>query len=456
MPNVADELRAAGVHAIISPGDAGYADAIAGFDTGTVPAPDVVVDAQTAQDVASTVAILAERRETLTILGSGHGRLTGPRGGVAVTLRSLTSVDVDPAARTVRIGAGCTWDPVLAACDAYGLAAPCGSAPGVGVAGYLLGGGLGPIQGSIGFSSDHVTSIEVVTPADGLITVSVESHPDLFWAMRGGKGGFGVVVAVTVQVQPLSTLYGGSAYFATPDVADVLAAYAQWAPHLPESSTTSIALIRLPSAPALPDAIRGKHVASVRFASLAAPQTARTLLAPIRAAAPVLLDTIDVLPYSKIGTIHGDPTHPMPVANGSAPLSALGADAVASLLAAEDLAGDKPLSSVEIRTLGPAARRAPTSGDAVGGREAAHLLNVYAAPDPALSDGARLDAVRAVLTAVDAWRAPVNLVNFVGRANDAEAVVHSWTPDQNDRLDAIRTAHDPEVMFPFARHAALG
>lgn len=441
MPNVVDELRAAGVHTIISSNDTGYTDAIAGFDTGTVPAPDVVIDAQTAQDVAATVAVLAERREALWVLGSGHGRLDGPRGGVAVTLRSLASVDVDPVARTVRVGAGCTWEPVLAACDPHGLAAPCGSAPGVGVAGYLLGGGLGPIQGSIGFSSDHVVSIEVVTPADGLITVSAESHPDLFWAMRGGKGGFGVV-AVTVQVQPLATLYGGSAY-------------AQWAPHLPESSTTSIALIRLPSAPALPDAIRGKHVASVRFASLASPEAARTVLAPIRDAAPVLLDTIDVLPYSRIGSIHGDPTHPMPVANGSAPLSALGSDAVSSLLAAEDLASDKPLSSVEIRTLGPAARRAPAVGDAVGGRQAAHLLNVYAAPDPTLTDRARLDAVRAVLTAVDPWRAPVNLVNFVGRANDAEAVVRSWTPEQNDRLDAVRTAHDPDVMFPFARRAAL-
>ena len=226
-----------------------------------------------------------------------------------------------------------------------------------------------------------------------------------------------MVTAVTIELLAVSDIYGGGIYFDADDAADVLAAYAEWAPSLPESSTTSIALLRLPPSDALPEAIRGRHVAYVRFASLDPVAQAETQLADMRGVAKSLLDTVGVLPYEHIGTIHGDPVAPMPVANGAESLASLGADTVAAVLAAADLGSDLPLSSVEIRTLGPATRRQPPVPDAVGGRSTAHLLNVYAAPNPSLDDEARLDAVRAVLDAAAPWRAPVNLVNFVGRAN---------------------------------------
>ena len=450
--DTAAALRGAGVPSVLEAGDDGYDDAVAGFDLGVAVAPDVIVYARTPGEVAATVAVAVDRGQAVTVLGSGHGRLGEVRGGLAITLRSMDAVEVDTSARTVRVGAGCTWNPVLAATTPHGLAAPCGSAPAVGVVGYLLGGGLGPLASAFGFSSDHVRSFDVVTPADGAITVSAESHPDLFWALRGGKGGFGVITAVTVDLFTVSQIYGGGIYFDADDAASVLAAYAEWAPSLPESSTTSLALLRLPPAEALPEAIRGRHVAYVRFASLDPVTEAQGQLADVRGVAESLLDTVGVLPYASIGKIHGDPVAPMPVANGAASLASLGADTVAAILAAADLGSDLPLSSVEIRTLGPATKRQPQVPDAVGGRSSSHLLNVYAAPNPSLDDDARLDAVRAVLDAAAPWRAPVNLVNFVGRANAADAIEHSWTPEQNDRLDAIRTTHDPDALFPYGRH----
>jgi hypothetical protein len=452
--DMAAALREAGVPSVLEVGDDGYDDAVAGFDLGVAVAPDVVIDARTPGEVAAAVAVAADRGQAVTVLGSGHGRLGEVRGGVAITLRSIDGVEVDASARTVRVGAGCTWDPVLAATTPHGLAAPCGSAPAVGVVGYLLGGGLGPLASALGFSSDHVRSFDVVTPADGAITVSADSYPDLFWAMRGGKGGFGAVTAVTVDLLAVSQICGGGIYFDADDAAGVFAAYAEWAPSLPESSTTSLALLRLPPSDALPAAIRGRHVAHVRFASLDPAVEAQAQLADVRAVAEPLLDTVDVLPYQHIGTIHGDPVAPMPVANGAASLASLAGETVEAVLAAADLGSDLPLSSVEIRTLGPATRRQPRVPDAVGGRSTAHLLNVYAAPDPSLDDDARLDAVRAVLDAVAPWRAPVNLINFVGRANGADAIEQSWTPKQNDRLDAIRKTHDPGAVFPYARHGA--
>jgi len=445
-------LARAGVSSVLEPGDSGYASAVGGFDLSVPFAPDVVIDAHSPSEVASAIAVVADRGQTLRVIGAGHGRLQHAKGGVAITLRHLDSIDVDPGGRTARVGAGLTWDPVLAATAPHGLAAVCGSAPGVGAVGYLLGGGIGPLQSSLGFSSDHVRSFDIVTPADGPITVSKDDHSDLFWALRGGKGGFGVVTSVTIDLLEVTHVFGGGVYFAAEDAAAVLGTYADWAPSLPGSSTTSIALLRLPPVDALPQAIRGRHVAHVRFASLDSGDATRAQLDDIRGVARPLLDTVANLPYGQLGTIHGDPREPMPVVNGTASLATLDGDTVDAVLGAAYLEGDRPLASVEIRTLGPATRSGLLEGDAVGGRSTAHLLNVYGAPVPTLTDSDRIAAVRGVLGVVEQWQAPVNLVNFLGRANDADAVMHSWTGEQHDRLDSVRARHDPEVLFPYARH----
>ena len=446
-------LQSAGVTHVLAPDDPGYTSETSGFDLGIACVPDIVVAARTPGDVAAAVSVASERGERLTVLGSGHGRLHEEHGGIAISMRALADVEIDTGQRSARIGAGATWEPVLKATTPHGLAALCGSAPAVGVAGYLLGGGLGPLARTYGFSADHLQAVEVVTPADGHLAVTAESDPDLFWELRGGKGGLGVVTAVTVGLLPLAEVYGGALYFKATDVPAVLAAYAEWSPALPESTTASIALLRLPESDGLPEAIRGQRVAHLRLASTDAPASAERQLATIRAVAAPLLDTIGTLPYDRIGTIHGDPVAPMPVANGSATLATLDAETIAALLATAGPQTDAPLSSVEIRTLGGAVARQAPVPNAVGGRSAAHLLNVYAAPDPALSDPERLAAVRSVLESVTQWRAPIELINFVGRANDTDAVLRSWSRDQNDQLDTIRAQHDPAGMFPYGRHA---
>ena len=183
-------------------------------------------------------------------------------------------------------------------------------------------------------------------------------------------------------------------------------------------------MLRLPASDVPPDQIRGRQVVHVRFASLDSASAAGPQLGDLRTVARPLLDTVAVLPYAKLGTIHGDPTAPRHL----------------------------PLSSVEIRTFGPATSVNRSHGDAVGGRATPHLLNVYAAPVPTLSDDQRLDAIRDVLRSVAPWRAPVDLVNFVGRGNDGDAIVESWTAEQNEQLDVVRHRYDPEWLFPFARH----
>ena len=183
--NTATALSRAGVSTVLEPADPGYADAVTGFDRAVPFAPDVVIDARSPAEVSSGIDVVAELGEALAVMGAGHGRLREAHGGVAITLRHFDDVDVNVTERTARIGAGLTWEPVLAASVPHGLAPLCGSAPGVGVVGYLLGGGLGPLASSVGFSSDHVRSFDIVTPAEGLITASADDHADLFWALRG-------------------------------------------------------------------------------------------------------------------------------------------------------------------------------------------------------------------------------------------------------------------------------
>jgi len=341
---------------------------------------------------------------------------------------------------------------VLAAITPHGLAALCGAAPGVGVVGYVLGGGLGPIARSHGFASDHVRAIEIVTPAGGLTTVTGETEPDLFWALRGGKGGFGVVTALTIDLLPIATVHGGALYFGADDAERVVRAFAGWAPGLPESAMASFALLRLPDVPALPEPLRGRFVVHVRFVSLDAADEAERQIAPIRAVATPLLDTVGPLPYAKIATVHADPASPMPVVSGSVTMSAFGPDAVGALLAAAGPAADIPVSIVEIRALGGAVAREARVPDAVGSRTAAYNLFVSGAPVPGLADTVIAGAVRAVLDAMAPWQDGGHLVNFVGSADGPDAVERSWTPEQNDRLDAIRAAADPRGLFPYARH----
>lgn len=254
------------------------------------------------------------------------------------------------------------------------------------------------------------------------------------------------MTAVTVDLLPFAEIVGGVVYFGADDAPGVLSAYVDWASSLPESTTTSIALLRLPVSPALPPALSGAHVAHVRFASLDAPDAAQRQLDPLRSVATTLLDTVGVLPCAHVGAIHADPTAPMPVANGTASLATLEQATVDALLAAGGLDTDLPLSAVEIRTLGGATQR-ESAPDAVGGRSTAHLLNVYAAPVPSLSDEVRLAAARSVLDAATPWQEPTTLVNFVGRANTADAFENSWSDEQNTRLADVRRAHDPDGMF---------
>lgn len=411
---------------------------ISGFNLSVRHRPALVVAAENVQDVVEAVKYAIAHGLPVAVQATGHGAVQPADGAVLVTTSRLREVSVDPSARTATIGAGCTWAEVVRAAAPYGLAPLCGSASGVGAVGFTLGGGIGPVARTFGFAADHVRRLTVVTPDGQVRAADPGSEPDLFWALRGGKGGFGVVTSMTVDLFPLTEVYGGGLYYAAEDARAVLHAYRTWADRLPESVTTSVAMLRLPPLPDLPPQLSGRFTVHLRVACLLDPGAAEALLAPMRAVAEPVLDTVGRLPYPRLDEIHRDPVEPMPVVERGTLLRALTAESVEALLAAAGPAVELPLPVVELRQLGGALARAPKEPNAVGGREAAFSLLAVGLPgaDP-----------QAVVASVAPWSTGGTMINFHGAVLEPAVLGRAWPEDVRRRLAELRGKYDPSNLF---------
>ncbi len=445
--DVVGALRDAGLPHAVGGGTPEGAELTAGFNLGVRHRPAAVGDARSAGDVVTAVRVAGALGTCVVPIGLGHGTPFPLERGVAVTTRRLAAVEVDPVAGTARVGAGTAWSDVLAATAPHGLAPLAGSAPHVGVVGYLLGGGLGPVARTYGFAADHVRSFTVVTGDAELLTVDADRHADLFWALRGGKHGLGVVVEAEIELVPLAELYGGGLFFDASHARAVLDAFHTWTAGVPETVSASAAILRLPPLPQLPEPLRGRTVVHVRVAVVGDGESAGEVVAPLRSAAPVLLDLLGPMPYAALGAIHADPVDPMPVHDGGILLGALDREAFDVLVALADPAAALPVAAIELRLLGGALAREPRVPNAVGGRDAAWLLHVVGAPVPEPARPTMEAVVGGVLDGFGAWATGGVQANFVGAANRPGAWSGAWSPETVQRLAAVRAAYDPRGVL---------
>ena len=463
---VVGRLRAAVRGPVLVAGDDGYRAELTAFDLSLVHSPTVVVAAASADDVQATVRIAAAAGVPIIVIGSGHGDIPPVTDGIVLNVRRINEVQVDSADRSARIGAGATWHDVMARSVPAGLAPVAGSAPAVGVGGFLLGGGMGPIGRAVGFSSDHLRSIEMVG-ADGGLHLVTAADKDLYWALRGGKGGFGVVTAVTVELLELPSIYGGGEYYPAADIPALLRAFQSLVNSgVPNALTISVAVLRLPDIPVIPKPLRGQTVAHLRVGYVGDPadragwaSAAEELLAPLRAAVTTpILGRIGELSYADIGTIHNDPTVPSAHATAGILLTHLEPETIEAILSIAGPDARAPLAIVEIRHLGGAFAGSADRPDAVSGREAAFGMWVSGAPMPADFDPTALTAtageVRGVLDAVAPWSTGVVQINFCGSVNTAAEADGAWPAEVSDRLGAIRRRYDPHGLFPFVPGSA--
>jgi len=436
-----DALRAAIAGRVFVPGEAGYDQARQAWNLVVDQRPAVVVEAGSAADVAEAVRFARAHGMRIAPQGTGHGAAPLEPLGGAMLLRTtrMRNVSIDPAARIARAEAGAVWQDVIVQAAEHGLAGLAGSSPNVGVAGYTLGGGLGWLARRYGLAANSVTAAELVTPGGDLVRADAGHESDLFWAVRGGGGGVGVLTALEMRLYPVGELYAGALFFPIGRAAEVLHAWRAWTGTVPDEVSSQGRLVRLPPAPQLPEPLRGRAFVKVEAACLGDAGTGAELTQPLRRLGPEL-DTFATIPPSALGQLHMDPDQPVPFLGAGVFVSDFPAAAIDALVGLAGPDTGTLLVSVEVGHLGGALARPAPGGGAQPSIDANYLVvAVGAAPTPDLAGAARAQ-VQAVKDALGSWHAGYDYYNFEETPAPASAVL---PPASHRRLQQIKAAYDP-------------
>jgi FAD/FMN-containing dehydrogenase len=441
--------------AVVLPGDPGWDHARSGFNLLLDQHPAAIALPANADDVS--VAVAYARAAGLRVAPQATAHNQGPLGGLEDTLllnvSALQEVRVDPAAKRVRVGAGVKWDRVGPRLSAHGLAGLQGSSPDVGIAGYSLGGGMGWLARKYGLQCNAVTAFEVVTAAGDLVRTDAENHPDLFWALRGGGGNFGVVTAIEFEVHEVEDLYAGAMFFPFERSAEVLHAWNALLPTLPDELMSWASVMHFPPIPDVPAFARGRSYAVVMAAHLGSEAEGRALLRPLRDLGPER-DTFASVPPVVLGDLAMDPLDPVPFHMTHELLDELPAETIDEVMAkiGPESGRGPTVTILQFRHMGGAlARSEPGAGAraTLPGEICAMALGVVM--DEA-SDAAVRDALADFDMAVRPHRAGL-YANFVEEPSDASAF---FEPAVWERLRAVKALYDPADLFAGNHHVPPG
>ncbi|HEX5729142.1 FAD-binding oxidoreductase [Microbacterium sp.] len=443
-----DRLRAALGDRVAFPGDAAY-------DAGRVPwnvaidqHPFAVLRPESAEDVVDAVRAATACGLRVAPQSTGHaaGALadTDLSDVVLLSLAGLRGATVDPVGRTARVLGGSQWNDVLAVAAAHGLTAMHGSSGDVSVVGYLLSGGLSFYGRAHGLAVETVRAVQLVTADGSLVRASADEHADLFWALRGGSGAFGVVVSIEIDLLPYADVFAGMLLWDASHADVVARAWAEWTATAPETATTTLRVLHFPPMPELPPFLSGRALVVVDGAILDTDAAASALLAPLRALEPEM-DTFARIPSAGLVAVHMDPPDPTPALTAHAVLDSLPGEAVDALVAA---AGQPGLFIVELRHLGGAIARPAANGGAVSSLEGEYLLHTIAVVPVPEAFAAAAAAVRAGIAPFEPWRTDALALTFIdGGGEDATAGYGAAAA----RLRELKRLFDPANVFASAR-----
>jgi hypothetical protein len=447
--NTLTELSAQMTGRVVTPSDPDWDATRQVFNLRTDLRPAAMVLPRDVDDVVT--AVRYARANGLRVAPQATGHNAEPLGALddalLVDVRELHEVSIDPGAHRVRVGAGVKWERVAPQLSEYGLAGLHGSSPDVGIAGYSLGGGMGWLARKYGLQTNSVTAIELVTADAQARRVDATHEPDLFWALRGGNGNYGVVTAIEFAVYPVEDLYAGVTFFPFDRAAEVLHAWTELEPTLPDELMSWASLLQFPDAPDVPEAVRGGSFTVVYGAFLGSEDEGRALLRPIRDLGP-LMDTFAVVPPAALGDMAMDPPDPLPIVSAGALLRELPSAGLDDLLAAVGPGTGSPLAMVQLRQLGGAlGRRSPGAGARA---TLPGTLSLFALGVP--EDDAAAATARSYLDALERAALP-HLAgfypNFVEEPADASAF---FDPDTWRRLREVKASYDPDDLFKGNHH----
>jgi FAD/FMN-containing dehydrogenase len=428
--------------AVFAPGDEGY-DAQRTIVYGDVdPRPGVIVRVADAADVAAVIAIARDTGAELAVRSGGHSNAAHSTtlGGIVLDVRDLDHMDIDVAGRTAWIGSGATAGAVTAALAEHGLAIGFGDTGSVGVGGIALGGGVGYLVRRYGLTIDSLLAAELVTADGQVLQVDETSHPDLFWAIRGGGGNFGVATKFRFRLHELGQIVGGM--LVQPVSEEAILAIMDAGATAPEALSFIANVMPCPPLPFVPEERHGELVIFSLVCWSGPVEEADAVLAPIRAAAEPLADLLQPMAYPGMYGPEDPDYHPLAVSRN---LFMDGVDADDARTMVEALrASDSPMRVVQLRPLGGAMARVASGATAFAHRDRAVMANVaafYAGPEDVEAKTAWVDRLTEALRDGSAA-----YVNFVGDEG-ADRVRDAYPGATYERLAEIKRRYDPDNLF---------
>lgn len=428
------------------PGKKGYAEEILSFNRAFTHSPDIVVAAKSSEDIMASVRLAGKYKLPINCQTTGHGAVESIKSGIMISTRHLNKVSINQDTGIATVGGGANWQEVVTVATEHGLAPICGSSVTVGVAGYMLGGGAGPLARSHGFSSDYLLGATVVTGKGELVEATAETNSDLFWALQGGKHGLGIVTEMRIRLVKLEKVYGGSLFFEGGHIETAIREWVNWTKVADPMVTTSIAIVQFPSFEAVPAVFRGRTLLSMRFAYPGSMEEGKKLADVLRSFAPVYLDGVGELPTSQIARIHNDPTHPGSTWTGGMLLRSIDQDFATILLSQLSIGSSSPFIATEVRHIGEATHRDVEQGSAVAGRSAEFAFG-FVGKFPDKFEPLYASKEAEILDMVRPWIAEENNINLMGKPRSPEHYASIWPELINARLNYIRGNYDPDGVF---------
>lgn len=437
------DLRSAVSGHVIAPGDTEYDTARTVFVGGVDRHPAVIVRVADAADVAHVIGVARETGLELAVRSGGHSNSAFgvTEGGIVIDLRDLRDLDIDVEGRTAWAGAGLTAADYSKAAAAHGLATGFGDTGSVGLGGLSTGGGIGYLVRKFGMTIDDLLGAEIVTADGQTRRVDADHEPDLFWAIRGGGGNFGVVTRFNFRLHPVPQIVGGMLLL--PATVETVAGFIAAAEAAPEELSTIANVMPIPPMPFVPEAQHGKLGIMALMCYAGDAETGQAVMAPFRALAEPIADMVRPMPYPEIYPPDSDEYHPLAVTRTMF-IDKVDRDVAAKIL--EHITASSAMMAVsQLRVLGGAMARVPAEATAFAHRKSrilANLAALYGSPDERDTHEAWVAQFHEAMRQGDDGA----YVNFVG--DEGAARIHAAYPDGTwQRLAGIKRRYDPDNLF---------
>ncbi len=409
--------------------------------------PKLIVRAVDVGDVMAAIRYGRENGLLTAIRGGGHNGagLGTCDGGLVIDLSAMKGVWVDPAARTVRVAAGCVWGDVDHATHAFGMATPCGFISTTGVAGLTLGGGIGYLTRRYGLTIDNLLSADMVLADGRFVTASAEENDDLFWAIRGGGGNFGVVTSFEFRLHPVSTVQFGPTFWPLEQAADVLKSYREFILTAPEEVNGFFAFLVIPPAPIFPENLHMKKVCAIVWCSTGTAEETEKVTRRMRTVGTPLLDAVGPAPFPAVqSTFDGLFVPGLQWYWRADNFTELSVDAIAKHV---EHGSKLPtmLSTMHLYPVNGAAQRVGKNDTAYSFREALFAeVIVGVDPDPA-NAGKITEWCKSYYDALHPYAAGGAYINFM--MEEGQERVQASFRENYGRLAAIKKKYDPANFF---------